>query len=313
MYPEVCEQRIKCHKPIVGLCLLILLLAGCGTTRQTETPRTATEMLLISNAVDETVGQFDLSYLVGKDVFFDTTYLDTTVDKGYVISSIRQHMMASGVKLVENKEKAAYIVEARTGALGTDSHSVMIGVPQMNIPQLVPVPGMPSSVPEIPFAKRSKQTGIAKLALFAFHRESGQIVWQSGVHQFSSHAKDAFVFGMGPFRSGTIQRGTSINGSTIPLTDLSWSEEPEGTKVRPTEPFAWSDPAKRSKQGAGTSPIQTVSHGPSDPKVPATLPASVTQPGGTPNPAAPPNPAGPAALPAAVPVTLPTLEIHGKN
>ena len=102
MYPAVCEQRIKCHKPIVGLCLLILLLAGCGTTRQTETPRTATEMLLISNAVDETVGQFDLSYLVGKDVFFDTTYLDTTVDKGYVISSIRQHMMASGVKLVEN-------------------------------------------------------------------------------------------------------------------------------------------------------------------------------------------------------------------
>jgi hypothetical protein len=61
MYPAVCEQRIKCHKPFVGLCLLILLVAGCGSTRQTETPRTATEMLLISNAVDETVGQFDLS------------------------------------------------------------------------------------------------------------------------------------------------------------------------------------------------------------------------------------------------------------
>jgi hypothetical protein len=292
------------------LCLgLALLIMGCGTTRQTETARTATEMLLLSNAVDETVSEFDLSYLSGKEVFLDTTYLESTVDKGYVISSIRQHMMASGVKITEAKDKAAYIVEARTGALGTDSHSVMVGVPQMTIPQVVPVPGVPSSVPEIPLAKRTKQTGVAKLALFAYHRESGQIVWQSGVQQFSSFAKDAFVFGMGPFRSGTIQRGTTISGSTIPLTDLSWSEEHEGTRVKPTEPFAWSDPAKKNKNGAGTSPIQTVSHGPPETKPPAALPASVTQ-------SEAPKAAGPAAPPAPAPapaMVLPPVVIGAKN
>jgi len=106
------------------LCLgLAILIIGCGTTRQSETPRTATEMLLLSNAVDQTVSEFDLSYLSGKEVFLDTTFLETTVDKGYVISSIRQHMMASGVKIIDAKDKANYIVEARTGALGTDSHS----------------------------------------------------------------------------------------------------------------------------------------------------------------------------------------------
>lgn len=294
------------------LCLgLALMIMGCGTTRQTETARTATEMLLLSNAVDETVSEFDLSYLSGKEVFLDTTYLESTVDKGYVISSIRQHMMASGVKIAEAKEKAAYIVEARTGALGTDSHSVMVGVPQMTIPQVVPVPGVPSSVPEIPLAKRTKQTGVAKLALFAYHRETGQIVWQSGVQQFSSFAKDAFVFGMGPFRSGTIQRGTTISGSTIPLTDLSWSDEHEGTRVKPTEPFAWSDPAKKSKNGAGTSPIQTVSHGPAETKPPGTLPATVTQPEAskTTGPAAPPAP----STSPAPPMVLPPVVIGAKN
>lgn len=285
------------HKPIFYMGLWLLFVSGCGTTRQTETPRTATEMLLLSNAVDQTVSEFDLSYLSGKEVFLDTTYLDTAVDKGYVISSIRQHMMASGVKVVDTKEKASYVVEARTGALGTDSHSVMVGVPQMTIPQVVPVPGVPSSVPEIPLAKRTKQTGVAKLALFAYHRDSGQIVWQSGVQQFSSHAKDSFVFGMGPFRSGTIQRGTTISGSTIPLTDLSWSEDAQDTKVKPTEPFAWADPAKKNKNGAGTSPIQPVSA--EHKGAPKDLPASVTNPAApAPAPAPAGNPPAPAPTPA---------------
>jgi len=294
------------------LCLgLAILIIGCGTTRQSETPRTATEMLLLSNAVDQTVSEFDLSYLSGKEVFLDTTFLETTVDKGYVISSIRQHMMASGVKIIDTKDKANYIVEARTGALGTDSHSVMVGVPQMTIPQVVPVPGVPSSVPEIPLAKRTKQTGVAKLALFAYHRETGQIVWQSGVQQFSSHAKDAFVFGMGPFRSGTIQRGTTISGSTIPLTDVSWADEPQDTKVKPTEPFAWADPARKGKNGAGTSPIQPVSHAPGESKPPAPLPPSVTQTDGAKAGQSPP--AVPASVPPpALPLVLPPVGIGGK-
>ena len=314
MAEQVAQSKWWCRKS--RLCLgLAILIIGCGTTRQSETPRTATEMLLLSNAVDQTVSEFDLSYLSGKEVFLDTTFLDTTVDKGYVISSIRQHMMASGVKITEAKDKANYIVEARTGALGTDSHSVMVGVPQMTIPQVVPVAGVPSSVPEIPLAKRTKQTGVAKLALFAYHRESGQIVWQSGVQQFSSHAKDAFVFGMGPFRSGTIQRGTTISGSTIPLTDVSWSDEPHDTKVKPTEPFAWADPARKGKNGAGTSPILPVSHAPGDAKAPSPLPTSITQPDQ--QKTAQPAQAGPVSAPhmspsTSSPVVLPPVGIGGK-
>ena len=38
-----------------GLCLVAVaaLLAGCSTNKQTNTARTATEQLLISNAVDQ--------------------------------------------------------------------------------------------------------------------------------------------------------------------------------------------------------------------------------------------------------------------
>jgi hypothetical protein len=125
--------------------LVLLAVVGCGTTRITDTQRTATEQLLVSNAVDQTVSQMDFRHLSGKMVYFDPQYLDGTVDRGYVVSSLRQHLLACGCVLQEDRNKATYVVEARSGGVGTDRHAVMIGVPQMNVPTLVP--GQPSSIP----------------------------------------------------------------------------------------------------------------------------------------------------------------------
>ena len=247
-------------------------------------------MLLLSNAVDEAVGQIDLSYIAGKEVYFDTQYLEGVVDKGYVIGTLRQHLLASGVHLIEAKDKANYILEVRSGGIGTDSSSVLVGVPQMTIP----------------LAKRGKQTGLAKLAMFVFHRESGQIVWQSGIQQFSSTAKDAWVFGMGPFRSGTIQRGTALAGNVLPLTDFQWEEAETSSRVKFTEAFAWSDPGKPGRNGKGKSAIETVAVT-KTPPAGGVIPASATLPAAAVPPAATPAPAVPApAVPAAgAPATTP--------
>ena len=85
--------------------LLLGLAAGCGTTRMSDSARTGTEQLLISNAVDHSVSQLDFRALCGKPVFFDPQYLDTTVDKGYVVSSLRQQLLASGCVLQEERAK----------------------------------------------------------------------------------------------------------------------------------------------------------------------------------------------------------------
>lgn len=294
------------RKLLLFMALACFSVTGCGTTGTSNTPRTATEMLLLSNAVDEAVGQIDLSYIAGKEVYFDTQYLEGVVDKGYVIGTLRQHLLASGVHLIEAKDKANYILEVRSGGIGTDSSSVLVGVPQMTIPQVMPIPGIPSSIPEIPLAKRGKQTGLAKLAMFVFHRESGQIVWQSGIQQFSSTAKDAWVFGMGPFRSGTIQRGTALAGNVLPLTDFQWEEAETSSRVKFTEAFAWSDPGKPGRNGKGKSAIETVAVT-KTPPAGGVIPASATLPAAAVPPAATPAPAVPApAVPAAgAPATTP--------
>lgn len=202
------------RRPAFAL-LVAVLATGCGTTRWTDTRRTATEQLLISDAVDRAVQQVDFSHLAGADVYFDDSYLSTIVDQDYVISSLRQHLLASGCVLKEKREDARYVVEARAGAIGTDRHDLLYGLPATNLPTLVPIPGVPTALPEIPVVKRTDQLGVAKLAVFAYDRVTGQSVWQSGVSSTNSAAKDFWVLGMGPIQRGTIYDGTAFAGQTL--------------------------------------------------------------------------------------------------
>jgi len=253
------------------VCFLLLLamaaLCGCGTTRVTDTQRTATEQLLVSNAVDQAVSQLDCRCLAGKPVYFDPQYLDNSLDRGYLVSSLRQHLLACGCVLQEDRAKAVYVVEARSGGVGTDRNALLIGVPQMNVPTLVP--GQPSSIPEIPIAKKTDQKGVAKVALFAYNRITGKPVWQSGVVQATSTAKDTWVLGIGPIMRGTIREGTEFAGAPLGLPIISGPEEEVPPVVAVNRPAHWSESSP--SRNDGPSPLQLVNAS-------TTLP-SVTRPG----------------------------------
>ncbi len=230
----------------VGLAAILGLAVGCGTTRMTDTQRTATEQLLISNAVDKAVSQLDFRVLAGKKVYFDPQYLDGSVDRGYVISSLRQHLLACGCILQEDRSKAMYVVEARSGGIGTDRHSLLVGIPQMTIPTFVPgLPALPAQVPEIPFAKKTEQNGIAKLAVFAYNRQTGHPVWQSGVIESVSTAKDLWLLGAGPFEHGTLRPGTGFAGEPLPLPTFVRNDD-EAKPMPPvllvTQSATWPEP-----------------------------------------------------------------------
>jgi hypothetical protein len=221
------------------------LLAGCGTTRMTDTQRTATEQLLISHAIDESVSAIDFSALRGKPVYFDPQFLDGTVDRGYLVSSLRQHLLANGCLLQEDRAQATYVVEARSGGVGTDRHSLLLGVPQMTLPTILP--GQPSQIPEIPFAKKNDQRGTAKIAVFAYNRKTGHPVWQSGTIQSVSRAKDLWLMGAGPFQNGSIRNGMDFAGEQLPLltfgSDGEHSQEPKPPvpTVPVTQAASWSE------------------------------------------------------------------------
>jgi hypothetical protein len=205
-----------------GSFLLLLICgvaAGCGTTRWSDTSRTATEQLLVTDAIDRAVSHFDLRALAGKRVYFDTTYLRSVVDADYLVSSFRQHALASGCVIKAKPDEAEYIVEIRAGAVGTDRHDVLFGIPSMQIPTAAT--GATTGIPEIPFVKKTDERAVAKIAVFAYDRQTGRPVWQSGIVPAIGTAKDVWVFGAGPFQHGTIYGGTNFAGDklNIPLVE----------------------------------------------------------------------------------------------
>jgi hypothetical protein len=275
-----------CHSiPVLALFTAIALpLAGCGTTRSTDTNRTATEQLLISDAIDRAVQTMDVHTLSGQTVFLDDSKVADCVDKNYLVSTLRQYMLANGCQLKDQKDQADFVVEARAGAVGTDRNDLLFGLPSMNVPQIPVVQPVPAVIPEIPIAKRKDQRGVAKIAIFAYHRQTGTPVWQSGIVHEESSANDVWILGAGPFQRGTIYQGTEFAGAA-----LRKEQSKENASARRLPPVSI------AQQNVFTPPQQFAKAAPAaDPKV---VQASHQESAAAKTPA----PATPPATPAAAP------------
>jgi hypothetical protein len=293
--------------------ILLLAATGCGTSKWTDTGRSATEQLLITDAMDRAVSDLEFRALAGKTVFVDSTALKKITDCEYLISCLRQHMLASGCVVKDDKNDADYIVEVRAGAVGTDRHDLLYGVPSVSIPTVVPVSGIPSQIPEIPIIKKTDQRAVVKLSLFAYNQKTGRPVWQSGAVPQESNAKAVWVLGAGPFQRGSIYDGTEFAGNKLnmPLVDIYKSSEnhvsvaDEAYFAEPKEQVAPEDKVetavaatdekkegkpKREERKDGSASVMPAGHaepssGPSPPATPSDSAASAAPPaslGGSP-------------------------------
>ena len=220
----------KLLRSAAGIAMLLAVLAGCGSTKS----RLATEQLLMSDAVDHAVGVIDFRSLAGEKVFFDTRYLINVkgvgfVNSEYVISSLRQQMIAADLRLQEKLENADYIVEARVGTLGTDGNEIVYGIPAnrgvSEAATMIPnSPALPA-IPEISLARKESQFGAVKVAAYAYDARTGGPVWQSGITRARTTSQDVWLFGAGPFQQGSIHGKTRFAGNDIRLPGRKKVEE----------------------------------------------------------------------------------------
>jgi hypothetical protein len=280
---------------LAAVALAAIHVVGCGATRSTDTTRTATEQLLISDAIDRAVQNMDLHILSGQTVYLDDSKLADVVDKNYLISTLHQYLLANGCQLRDKREEADFVVEARAGAVGTDRNDLLFGVPSMNVPQIPLVQPVPAAIPEIPIAKRKDQRGVAKIAVFAYHRKTGAPVWQSGLVHEESSANDVWILGAGPFQRGTIYDGTEFAGNAIHNDD----DKPKiGVHRLPAADLARASTFKSPQQFAKETPpaaadqkVVQASH--QEPSKTASAAATPTSPAPTKPAAAPTTAASP--------------------
>ncbi len=208
------------HALLIGF---ILASIGCGTTKTYM----ATEQLLMSNAVDATIAKMNFSALTGRKVYLDTNSINKAripgqsliVDANYMLSALRQQMVADGVLLVEKMTDAEIVAEPRIGALGIDAHDLIYGIPASNsistMGSAVTGNSLIPPIPEIALARREDKLGAAKIAVFAYDRQTREPFWQSGIAQSNSNSKATWIFGVGPFQQGTIHEGTQFAGEGV--------------------------------------------------------------------------------------------------
>lgn len=193
---------------------LLLVLIGCTSTKTSNTARTGTEQLLISNAVDQALGKVDFSPMAGKKVLVEEKYLDS-VDKGYIISSIRHNVLHAGGHLTAKAEEADIILELRSGGVGTDISDAFLGVPGISLPGMV-------ALPDLKLVTRSRQSAFAKLGIVAIDAKSQQELPVGGVSLAMSDDNNWYVMGVGPYRQGTMEKEVemSIGPSLDPVTGM---------------------------------------------------------------------------------------------
>lgn len=187
------------HYQVLLVCFVSLTVVGCASSRTSNTARTGTEQILLSNAIDRTLSNVSFDQMSGRKVFIDDKYLDS-IDKGYVMGSLRHKTLAAGGSLAKSVDEADLVLEPRSGGVGTDSEDSFIGIPSLS------VPGLPISLPDIKLISRSTQLGTAKIGLVAYDPKTGTSFGLGGQTTAVTKHDDTYVFGMGPFRSGAVRQ-----------------------------------------------------------------------------------------------------------
>lgn len=219
----ICGRIFKCGRMmVIGLTLpMALILSGCGSRRVTDSPRTGSEQLIISAAVDTAVQQLDFSFLEDRRVFIDDRYVER-LDKPFVVASVRSRAWQAGVIVVSDREECDYVLELRSGAVGVDRTDLIIGIPETAIPS----PGGAVALPEAALYKSVRQTGVCRLSFVAYRRDTNEMFYAGGPAYGFADERSWWVFGAGPAIRTNASPERTVDNTSVPR---------EGTAISPEE------------------------------------------------------------------------------
>jgi hypothetical protein len=174
------------------------LCSGCASMKESDTSRTGLEQLLISSAVDESLNKVDFTPVAGAKVFLKGDYLES-VDKNYVLMSMRSRLLSHDCTLVDKADDADVVMEVASGGIGTDRTDLIVGSPEIPL-------GLMGAVPKINVYERKRAMGTAKLCVIATDTKTKRPVINTGYTLARSDHQHWTAFGAGPVLSGSVAK-----------------------------------------------------------------------------------------------------------
>ena len=207
--------------------IFLCLGGGCTTIRVVDPPRTADLDFLLTGAATQAVAQLSVDSLRDRMVYVDTRWLIPTIEATanfqlanelahqpepeylFLVGELRAKLLKSGVRLVEQRDKAQVVLEIRAGALSANHLEYLLGLPASLIPASITGgstggTGLTLNTPELSILKSTKQYGWASVAFVAYWRDSGELLAVSGPYVGKTSREDYWIFGTGPRTIGNI-------------------------------------------------------------------------------------------------------------
>lgn len=185
----------------VGLGLLSL--TGCTTSgRLTDTPRTATEQLILDQSLAQTVAHARINIPAGRTVAIETYGLspDTVPDKAFVQAGITRWLGRQGLRIPGDKNEQ-YLLRVMIHAFGTNSNDFFFGIPPIQA-SLFPI-----SLPELAFYKSSTQSGFTRFTIDIYERATGRYLSSTPTYEGYTYVKGATALFFITFGSSNLNPG----------------------------------------------------------------------------------------------------------
>lgn len=168
-----------------GVVLGALLLTGCTVTgRTTDTPRAATEQLILDQSLEQSLAHARIPIPADKTVAVETVGLtpDTVPDKTFLQAAIERWLGRQGLKIPHDKQET-YLLRVMIHAFGTNTKGFFLGIP--------PVQGglFPISLPELAIFKSENQSGFTRFSIDIYERSSGRFLTATPTYEGYTYAK----------------------------------------------------------------------------------------------------------------------------
>lgn len=158
---------------IAAIAAIVLLMAGCTTTRNTSPAQSAKAELLIATAADRAAAALAAQVPPHLAGWIDPSGLAVRDDRNdaYALATIEDALLRHGVRLVATRAEADAVILPRAGMLSSYEKGVLFGIPSLPVPL---APGLVS--PSLSLYSQNLAKGAAKFAASVYDAKTGKLI-----------------------------------------------------------------------------------------------------------------------------------------
>ncbi len=182
-------RTINIARAMILAAATLSFATGCSTTqRNTQSPRTAVEQLLLSEAIKRSLPRESNGVLpVPRGASIAINTVGMTPDQAFLQQVVAGWLGQQGYLVQKDGKDATHRLDVVVEALGTELSGTFMGMPPIQS-QLIPF-----SLPELSFYKSQYQTGYAKFHMNVFDMPAGNFMGSTSAFLADAYYNDYTV------------------------------------------------------------------------------------------------------------------------